>query len=654
MATYLREVKNLLTPEQWDDAIYAVTYDKAKLAEISLRNRCSTLRAKEASATDATLVPDPVLVEAADGAKRLDIAEPSAAGAWRDAKGALAESAALAYRAPDPDEEWDEPTNGITPPKPQPASAPSAEAGDASELHQDVLSWPISFKQRQSVQKACEEIAKLRAELERYRQAAGYRDEKSEADSAALQRCTFALGGETWRGLAERLHRENEALRASAAGGKGVARAVAELEAVKKHARSYSVVVGQESTDTLAGIGGMLCHVETFLDELIAALQSEAQPPAVPAGVVRECSAPCMAFTGMEGSRWTTTCSKCDKHGRPAPETSAPSAPEPVSSRGGYAGAPDADTLRHLGECDDVKKFRKRVDDLRAEIDAALRQRGPVEPAGAVEPAHVWMPKLATGDAGEWEQHFDQLILQMSRSGRLVGDEPERLGFLVRRGVQLMRRTDTEKNDAQAHRDRDREPLPLPPAEDRQPAREAQHRDRGVPVAGEEAGDGVPRGPRTGDRADEAGGSPHVGEPVAGVRLEDGRVATPAKEAGRSGLHPLVATLAKWRKECDDEAAGIGEPTTRGRDRQIEFLAGQSKGLHRAENEAAKLLAPPAPLTEAQAAGLVDEHRDAAMAWARDPCHMTAASETWPRLEQARAALLRHLTASAAGGEAKP
>lgn len=61
----------------------------------------------------------------------------------------------------------------------------------------------------------------------------------------------------------------------------------------------------------------------------------------------------------------------------------------------------------------------------------------------------LWLVQLArdTDEACAWERAFDHLILKMSRQGRLVGDEPERLGFLVRRGVQLMRQDRNEKID---------------------------------------------------------------------------------------------------------------------------------------------------------------------------------------------------------------
>lgn len=193
---------------------------------------------------------------------------------------------------------------------------------------------------------------------------------------------------------------------------------------------------------------------------------------------------------------------------------------------------------------DGMREAKRQVSAI---LDRCAADPAP-EPADAEAPkGHLWLVQLAsdTDEACAWERAFDNLILKMSRQGRLVGDEPERLGFLVRRGVQLMRQDHNEKNDAEADRSRDREPIPLPPAEDGQPSREAQHRDRGMSRAGEEAARSVSGGPRAGDRTDEVGGSSHVGEPIAGMRLADGRVAPSAPdpavgaeiEAAITGLH---------------------------------------------------------------------------------------------------------------------
>lgn len=53
----------------------------------------------------------------------------------------------------------------------------------------------------------------------------------------------------------------------------------------------------------------------------------------------------------------------------------------------------------------------------------------------------LFIAQLADGgDPAAWEQHFDALVLRLTARGALIGDEPERFGFLVRRGVQLMQR----------------------------------------------------------------------------------------------------------------------------------------------------------------------------------------------------------------------
>lgn len=88
-------------------------------------------------------------------------------------------------------------------------------------------------------------------------------------------------------------------------------------------------------------------------------------------------------------------------------------------------------------------------EDAIAEVE---RLRAEPEPADAEAPkGHLWLVQLAsdTDEACAWERALDNLILKMSRQGRLVGDEPERLGFLVCRGVQLMRQDHNEKIDAQ-------------------------------------------------------------------------------------------------------------------------------------------------------------------------------------------------------------
>ena len=58
---------------------------------------------------------------------------------------------------------------------------------------------------------------------------------------------------------------------------------------------------------------------------------------------------------------------------------------------------------------------------------------------GRLKVGDIWVRQLAeaTSDAGSWEREFDRLVLGLS--GRLVGDEAERLGFLCRRAVHLMR-----------------------------------------------------------------------------------------------------------------------------------------------------------------------------------------------------------------------
>ena len=93
----------------------------------------------------------------------------------------------------------------------------------------------------------------------------------------------------------------------------------------------------------------------------------------------------------------------------------------------------------------------------------------------------LWIVRLASdsSEADGWERAMDSIILRMSRRGSLVGDEPERLGFLVRRGVHLMR-SGNESDNGKADRAGAGESIPLPPSEDRQP--EGQARPRGGPA----------------------------------------------------------------------------------------------------------------------------------------------------------------------------
>jgi hypothetical protein len=81
------------------------------------------------------------------------------------------------------------------------------------------------------------------------------------------------------------LEKQLAAARAEAAGA-GVQRAVRELEGIERHVRGYRVICGQESSDTLAGIGGMASHVILQVGERIDALRAELPPAAKPEATV--------------------------------------------------------------------------------------------------------------------------------------------------------------------------------------------------------------------------------------------------------------------------------------------------------------------------------------------------------------------------------
>lgn len=100
----------------------------------------------------------------------------------------------------------------------------------------------------------------------------------------------------------------------------------------------------------------------------------------------------------------------------------------------------------------------------------------------------------------------------------------------------------TVQEDHETDRQRHREPIPLPPAEDRQPASKAQHGDGGVPSSRQDAARHVPGRPGAVHGADEAGGGAHVGESGSGVRLPDGRLASPpvTSEAIEAAITELV------------------------------------------------------------------------------------------------------------------